>query len=226
MKMEENLLKASKREITGKQVKKLRNKGLVPGVIYGRGVSTIPITLNNREVQKLLSTISSSQLINLAVDGKDHTTLVRDKQLHPVSGRLLHIDFIEVSMSEKIKTDVAISIQGEAPAVKNMNGILVTGVEAIQVECLPQDLPERVVVDISILEEFGDSIFVRDINLPKEVEILTDLDEMVIVVTTPAAEEEEIEVEEEIIEEEPEVIEKGKREEEEDETDTSDDEGD
>lgn len=222
--MEENVLNASKREITGKQVKKLRHEGMLPGVIYGRGVSTIPITLNTREVQKLLSSISSSQLINLAVDGKDHTTLVRDKQLHPVTGRLLHIDFLEVSMTEKIKTDVGISIQGEAPAVKNINGILVTGLEAIQVECLPQDLPERVVVDISVLEEIGDSIFVRDINLPPEVEILSDLDDMVIVVTTPAAEEEEIEEEEEIIEEEPEVIEKGKREEEERETESPDEE--
>jgi large subunit ribosomal protein L25 len=217
--MEENVLKASKRAITGKQVKKLRNDGMIPGVVYGRGVSTIPITLNNREVQKLLSSISSSQLINLAIDGKDRTTLVRDKQLHPVTGRILHIDFLEVSMSEKLKTDITISIQGEAPAATNFDGILVTGLEAIQVECLPQDLPERVVVDISVLEEIGDSIFVRDINLPPEVEILSDLDEMVIVVTTPAAEEEEIEEEEELLEEEPEVIEKGKREEEEGETD-------
>jgi large subunit ribosomal protein L25 len=219
--MEENILSASKREVLGKHVKNLRNEGMVPGVIYGRGVSTIPITLNIREVQKLLSTISSSQLINLAVDGKNHTTLVRDKQFHPVSGMLLHIDFLEVSMSEKLKTDVGISIHGEAPAVKNMNGILVTGLEAIQVECLPQDLPERVVVDISTLEEIGDGIFVRDIILPPEVDVLSDLDELVIVVTAPAAEEEEIEEEVEITEEEPEVIEKGKREEEEGESDTS-----
>jgi large subunit ribosomal protein L25 len=91
----------------------------------------------------------------------------------------------------------------------------------LQDECLPQDLPERVVVDISTLEEIGDGIFVRDIILPPEVDVLSDLDELVIVVTAPAAEEEEIEEEVEITEEEPEVIEKGKREEEEGESDTS-----
>jgi len=218
--MEENVLNASTRKITGKKVKELRNEGMVPGVVYGRGFSTMSITLNIRETQKLLSSISSSQLINLAVDGKKHTTLVRDKQFHPVTGTLLHIDFLEVSMSEKLKTDVGISIQGEAPAAKNMNGILVTGLEAIQVECLPKDLPERVVVDISVLEEIGDGIFVRDIKVPSEVVILSDLDEMVIVVTAPAAEEEIEEVE--IAEEEPEVIEKGKYEEKEGETESAD----
>jgi len=218
--MEENVLNASTRNITGKKVKELRNDGMVPGVVYGRGFSTMSITLNIRETQKLLSSISSSQLINLAVDGKKHTTLVRDRQFHPVTGTLLHIDFLEVSMTEKLKTDVRISIQGEAPAAKNMNGILVTGLEAIQVECLPKDLPERVVVDISVLEEIGDGIFVRDIKVPPEVVILSDLDEMVIVVTAPAAEEEIEEVE--ITEEEPEVIEKGKYEEMEGETDTAD----
>ncbi len=220
--MEENVLNASTRNITGKKVKELRNDGMVPGVVYGRGFSTMSITLNIRETQKLLSSISSSQLINLAVDGKKHTTLVRDRQFHPVTGTLLHIDFLEVSMTEKLKTDVRISIQGEAPAAKNMNGILVTGLEAIQVECLPKDLPERVVVDISVLEEIGDGIFVRDIKVPPEVVILSDLDEMVIVVTAPAAEEEIEEVE--ITEEEPEVIEKGKYEEMEGETDTADEE--
>jgi large subunit ribosomal protein L25 len=172
------------------------------------------ISLDDREVNRVLASISSTHLINLDVDGEGYTTLIRDRQRHPVSGSILHIDFYEVSMTEKLTTDVNIIIRGEAPAAKNLGGILVTGQETLEVECLPQDLPERFDVDISNLEEIGDTIYVRDISIPPEVDLLTDPDEMVIVVTTPAAEEEEVVEEVEITEEEPEVIERGKRDEE------------
>ena len=224
--MEEVVLNANKREVVGKKVKRLRSEGIMPAVIYGRNTASVPIALDDREVNRLLSSISSSQLIQLDIDGESFTTLIRDRQYHPVTGSILHIDFYEVSMSEKLRTDINIVIRGEAPAVKNLGGILVTGQETLEVECLPQDLPERFVVDISNLEEIGDSVFVRDILLPSSVELLTDPDEMVIVVTAPIVEEEEIVEEVEITEEEPEVIERGKREEEDEvsESESSDEE--
>lgn len=212
--MEEVTLKANKREIFGKKVKQLRRQGILPAVIYGRKTEPVSISLDDREVNRVLASISSTHLINLDVDGEGYTTLIRDRQRHPVSGSILHIDFYEVSMTEKLTTDVNIIIRGEAPAAKNLGGILVTGQETLEVECLPQDLPERFDVDISNLEEIGDTIYVRDISIPPEVDLLTDPDEMVIVVTTPAAEEEEVVEEVEITEEEPEVIERGKRDEE------------
>ena len=222
--MEEVILKANKREVVGKKVKSLRQKGIMPAVIYGRNTASIPISLDDREVNRVLSSVSSSQLLMLDIDGENVTTLIRDRQYHPVTGSILHIDFYEVSMSEKLRTDINIIIRGEAPAAKNLGGILVTAQETLEVECLPKDLPERFVVDISNLEEIGDSIFVRDIPLPPGVELLTDPDELVIVVSAPVAEEEEEIVEEvEITEEEPEIIERGKREEEEE--DDSESEG-
>ena len=215
--MEEVILKANKREVIGKKVKRLRQNGLMPAVIYGRNTASIPISLDDREVNRVLSSVSSSQLLILDIDGENITTLIRDRQYHPVTGSILHIDFYEVSMTEKLRTDINIIIRGEAPAAKNLGGILVTAQETLEVECLPKDLPERFVVDISNLEEIGDSIFVRDIPLPSGVELLTDPDELVIVVSTPVAEEEEIVEEVEVTEEEPEIIERGKREEEEEE---------
>ena len=215
--MSEVELKATKREVIGKKVKALRREGYLPAIIYGRGVESIPITLNRKEADKILATTSSSQLLVVNVDGEKHTTLVRDRQRHPVTSDILHIDFLEVSMTEKLRTMVDVILEGEAPAVKELGGILNAGVEAIEIECLPSDLPESFKVDISNLENFGDSIFVRDIPVGDGIEVLTDPDELVAVVSAPAAEVEEVEeVEEEIEagEEEPEVIEKGKAEEE------------
>lgn len=213
--MSETVLSAQKRDLIGKQVKKLRREGILPGIMYGKNIDSMAISLDEHQVNRVLAAVSSSQLIKLEIDGENYTTLVRDRQRHPVTGNILHIDFYEVSMTEKLRTDISIVVRGDAPAVKNYGGILVTGPETLEVECLPQDLPERFIVDISNLEEIGDSIFVRDIIMPEGVELITDPEELVIVVTMPVAEEEEIEEEVEITEEEPEVIERGKKDEEE-----------
>jgi large subunit ribosomal protein L25 len=122
-----------------------------------------------------------------------------------------------VSRTEKLRTGVAVEASGSSPAVEDEEGILMTGLEELRVECFPQDLPEQIVVDISSLEKIGDAIYVKDITPPANVEFLDDPEETVFVITAPTAE--EILEEEEAVEdeglEEPEVIERGKREEEE-----------
>jgi len=218
--MEEVVLKAIKREVVGKQVKTLRRQGWLPAIIYGSGFDPVPISLDYLEANRILPGISSSRLIVVDVEGKKHTSLVRERQRHPVTGDMIHLDFQEVSMTEKLRTMVSLELIGEAPAIDNYGGILVTGQEHIEIECLPGDLPNLIEVDISGLEEIGDSLYVRDLSIPKNVDILTDKDELVVVITAPAAEPEEEEEEEEIEAygaEEPEVIERGKREEEEEE---------
>jgi large subunit ribosomal protein L25 len=114
-------------------------------------------------------------------------------------------------MSEKLRANVQIELDGEAPAVKDFGAVLVSGIEEIEVECLPKDLPEKFIVDISELVNIGDSIHVKDLSVPDGVEILTDPDEVVVLVTQPAGEELEAG---EVEAAEPEVIEKGKKEEE------------
>jgi large subunit ribosomal protein L25 len=220
--MEEIVLQANHREAIGKQVKVLRRKGMLPAIIYGKGISPIPISLDYRVVSRVLSKTTTSHLVVVDLGDSQHTTLVRERQRHPVTGNLLHIDFLEVSLTETLRTSVMIELKGESPAVKNYNGVVVTGIETLEVECLPNDLPERIIVDISILNEIGDSIFIRDIPVPPNVEFLTDPDEMLVLITHPVAEEEEEveEIEELEEEEEPEVIERGKKEEEPEEEET------
>ena len=211
--MEEVLLQVSKRDVVGKQVKTLRREGLLPAIVYGRGISSIPISINSREANKILSAITSSNLVVIDIDGDKHTTLVREKQRDPVTGEVLHIDFYEVSMTEKLRTNVGLEFQGDSPAVKELMGVLVTVMESLEVECLPQDLPNRIVADLSTLEEIGDSLYVRDISLPPNIELISDIDGLVVVISPPAVEEIEEVEEVEITEEEPEVIERGKAEE-------------
>lgn len=212
--MEKIVLQANRREIVGKQVKQLRRQGRLPAVLYGKNFEPISVTLDFRESNRILPGITASHLITVEVDGDQHNVLVREKQFHPVLGKLIHIDFMVVSLTEKLRANVSIQLDGESPAVRDLDGILVSGIEEIEVECLPQDLPERIVVDVSSLMEFGSAIHVRDIKLSDSIRVLTDLDEMVAVITAPEAEEEVV-VAEEVAEGEPEVIEKGKKEEEE-----------
>ncbi len=210
--MENIVIEAVKREVIGKKVKALRREGKLPAIVYGHQFLPMPILLDYRQASRSLSGVSSSQLIELNVDGKKIPVLVRERQHHPISGNLLHVDFLAVSMTEALRAFVPIEVEGEAPAVKELGGVLVTGLEEIEVECLPKDLPERIVVDLSKLEKIGDGIYVKDLLMPAGVEVLSDSEEMVVLITAPEGEEVEAEIAEGF---EPEVIEKGKKEEEE-----------
>ncbi|MGB9673397.1 MAG: 50S ribosomal protein L25 [Anaerolineales bacterium] len=209
--MENIELIATKREVTGKQVKALRREGKLPAVIYGRHLSPLPILLNSHETNRVLPNVTSSQLITVNVDGTKHTVLVREKQRHPVLGSLIHVDFLAVSMTETLRANVLIELEGEAPAVKNYGGVVVPVLEEVEVECLPKDLPDKISVDLSSLENIGDAIHVKDLITPDGVDVLTDAEEVVVLVKLPEGEEVEAAVEGA----EPEVIEKGKKEEEE-----------
>jgi large subunit ribosomal protein L25 len=216
--MEEIVLQAQPRDVIGKQVRALRRAGRLPAVIYGRHVGSIPISLDMHQATYILPTVSSSHLIKVAVEnGEVHTVLVREKQRHPVNSALVHIDFLAVSLTEKLRAMVRIDLIGVSPAMKELNGVLVSGQEVIEVESLPGNLPEKIQIDISGLKEFGDAIHVRDLVIPEGVQVLTPLDELVVLITAPAvATPEEIEAAAEAVAAagEPEVIEKGKREEE------------
>lgn len=224
--MEEVVLQAEHREFTGKRVKQLRNQGRLPAILYGREINPIPITLDYHEASKMLPNITSSQLVVVDVEGEEHHALIREKQRDPVKANFLHIDFLVVSMTETLRESVVIEIIGEAPAIKELSGVLVIGQEVLEVECLPQDLPNRIEVDVSGLKEIGDALYVRDITAPPNVTVLTDPEEMVVQTSYAAAEvEEEEELVEEDLEAEPEVIERGKKEEETEEQQEASDEG-
>jgi large subunit ribosomal protein L25 len=218
--MEKVVVQAEKRTVIGKQVKALRREGKLPAVIYGYGIDPISIVLDQRSASRLLAKASSSTLVTIELAGVQYPTLVREKQLDFIRNSLIHVDFMAVSMTEKITASVGVHIVGEAPAVKEFGAILVTGLTELEVECLATDLPERFTVDVSGLTEISSGVYVKDVVAPPNVEILDDPEEMIVVATAAAIEEEE--EEEEVLEgeeelEEPEVIEKGKKEEEEEE---------
>jgi large subunit ribosomal protein L25 len=209
--MKKVVLKATKRDVVGKQVGALRRQGKLPAVLYGHNVETTPILLDAYEASQTLSRLTSSSLLTIDLEGKEFLAQVRERQRDFIKNRLVHVDFQIVSLTEKMRTKVSIELTGTAPAVKNFTAIIHTGLTAMEVECMPQDLPARIVVDISGLTELGDSVRVRDVVLSDKVKILADSDEIIAVAT--ASKKEEISEEAPVAEEAaPEEIERGKKE--------------
>jgi large subunit ribosomal protein L25 len=188
--MEKVVLKAQKRDVIGKQVKAMRREGKLPAVIYGRHTEPINITLDSHSASLLLGKLTSSSLVTIDLDGSEYPALVREKQRDYIKNRLLHVDFLTVSLNETLRASVAVNLVGVSAAVKDYNAVLVTNLQSLDVECLPADLPERIDVDISVLERPGDSIRVRDVKVSDKVQILNDPDTTVAVATFAKVEEE------------------------------------
>ncbi|MHB8066743.1 MAG: 50S ribosomal protein L25 [Desulfobaccales bacterium] len=209
--MEHIVLKAANRDMAGKKASALRRQGKLPAVLYGHRIETTPILLDAYEGTQTLSYLTSSTLVTIDLDGKQYLAQVREKQRDFIKNRLMHVDFQIVSLTEKMRIKVGIELTGTAPAVKNFNAELHTGLTAIEVECIPEDMPKRIVIDISGLTEIGDSVRVRDVVLSDQVKILADLEEVIVVAAAPRKE--EISAEAPVAEEEaPEVTERGKKE--------------
>jgi large subunit ribosomal protein L25 len=210
--MEKVVLNASLRTVTGKQVGVLRRNGQLPGILYGHNIEPIKIVMNLREASRLLSTLSSSSLVTISVEGVEHAALVREKQRNFIRGNLLHVDFQAVSLTEKIRAKVSLVFQGISLAVKDLNGLIVENLDELDIEAFPQDLPERIIIDVSGMDRIGDSILVKDVIVSEKVLVLTNPDDVIAVVTL-TGQEEEAEVAPVVVAE-PEVVERGKKEEE------------
>ncbi len=190
--MEFRELTIKKREGTGKQVvKRLRSQGLVPAVLYGR---TAPETLalDYRDVVKVIhGREGSTTLLNLKSEdggGAARSAIIRDIQFDPVSEKVIHVDLQEVSMDRAITVGVPVFAVGEAEGVKEQAGILETILREVQVSCLPQQIPERITVDVSALM-IGDVITVSMLAASEGVRILNDPGQAVVTVSPPMAEE-------------------------------------
>jgi large subunit ribosomal protein L25 len=214
----ENRIAVHKRNVTGKHVKKMRLEGFLPAVIYGPGIKEpTPIQMDLRDASKILRGISPSTIVTLDLDGEEIETLVRDAQFQILRGGLVHVDFLALVTGELVRTDVNVELFGEAPAVKEHFALITSGLDSLEVEALPKDLPELIRVDISSLLEVGDSITVQDLVLPEGVTMLEDPETMIAVASAPSAEE-DLDAEEELEGDlefedgaaEPEIIEKGK----------------
>jgi large subunit ribosomal protein L25 len=188
-------LKAERRSATGRSAaRKLKARGVVPAVIYGAKDKPQPLQLSERDINAMLSHASGENiLVELEIDGDQsgRLALVQEIQHSPVRGDVLHIDFHAVSMDEKIHAEVPVETIGTANGVKNFGGLLEQNLRALAIECLPRDLPDRIVVDVSALN-IGDSIHVRDLQLPPGVTTRAQLDLTAFSVLAPAVEEEPV----------------------------------
>lgn len=191
--MDNLVLKANLRDKKGKKV---RAEGLIPAVVYGRGKKNSLLSVGALEFEKVFRSAGSSTIISLDLEGEKIKALIQEVSLHPTSERFLHIDFYEISMKEKITASVPIKIIGDSPAVIDKNGTLITNKDELEIECFPADLPQKIEVDISILDDFDKAIHVSDLSLSEKIEIKDDPEEMIVAVEPPRSEEELAELEE------------------------------
>lgn len=179
-------LSCQKRELATKShLNNLKRNENIPGIVYGREQNPMPITLGAREVYKVFSSHGARGIFSLDVAGesKPFMSVVRDLQKHPLTGKIIHIDFMTINMMEKFTSSVPVHIVGEEEAAKE-GGIVQSGLKEIEVECLPQDLPESITCDISNLE-IGSNITVSDIIAPAGVLFLSEPDAVVVTILAP-----------------------------------------
>ena len=212
--MERITLHAEKRDTAGKgSARSLRREGVIPAVLYRAG-NSVPIKINTKELTRFIHDTAGEQvMVNLQFsDGDNKLALMKDYQVDPVRGDLLHSDFFEVSLTEEVKVMVSVTITGEPIGVKRDGGILQHGVREIEVQCLPEKMPGHVEVDVTGLER-GKAIHVSDLSLGEGIKILSEKGELIASVTAPIVEEAAAPAAAAEAAE-PEVIKKGKKEEE------------
>lgn len=212
-------LKSHIREETGKKFTKgLRKAGLIPAVVYREAKETVHIKINERDLFEALRTKAGENvLINLAIEGgtkkkeEERVVIIKEIQHHPIRDQVLHVDFQEISLTEKLEMDVPIVAKGEAEGVTKDEGVLEHVLWEVKVECLPTDIPEKIEVDVTAMK-IGDSVLIKDLKVPPEVKILADPEQTVMSLVPPHAEKPPEEAAAEEITE-PELIRKEKEEE-------------
>jgi large subunit ribosomal protein L25 len=164
---------AEPRTVTGKKVKQIRRQGYVPGVIYGQ---SDPVNIQMEEIQlnRALRSAGMTQLATVDVEGKQYTVLAREVQQHVTRRNVLHVDFLEVSMTETITSEAELVMVGESPALEIAEGMIAQSMFSVEIECLPDALISQIEVDISAIETPSDSILVSDLPVPEGVTLLAD----------------------------------------------------
>ncbi len=186
-------LSAKIRKDLGKKVKVLRQKGILPGVLYGPKIETRPLEIDLKEFEKIYKEAGESSLISLEVDKKKFLVLIHEVKLDPLTEKPTHVDFYQPRLEEEAEAMVPLVFEGEAPAVKDLGGTLVKNISEVEVKALPQNLPHEIKVNIDRLKTFEDSISIKDLIISKEVKILKEPKEVVVAVSPPEKVEEELE---------------------------------
>jgi large subunit ribosomal protein L25 len=195
-------LKVANREILGKKVKHLRHQGITPVHVFGHGIESLALQCDTRELELVLSQAGQTRLINLklAKEKKPRTVVVREFDRDWRRGELVHVDFYQVKMEEKIRLEIPVVLLGEAPALKAKTNMLDHELGTFTVECLPAKIPDSIEVDISSLTELDQAIRVKDIMLDKDITVLNNPDLVVAKISLRPVEKVEEKVVEEVVE--------------------------
>jgi large subunit ribosomal protein L25 len=194
-------LSAKIRKDLGKKVKSLREKGILPAVLYGPKIKNFSLELDLKEFEKIYQEAGESSLVSLNVDfsgGPEKTekkfiVLIHEVKLDPLTDKPIHVDFYQPKLDEEITATIPLVFEGEAPAVKDLGGTLVKNIQEVEVKALPQNLPHEIKVNVEGLKTFEDDILVKNLSVLKEVKILKEPEEVVASVAPPTKVEEELE---------------------------------
>lgn len=168
-------------------VRALRRQGLLPAVVYGKEAGNILIVLPEKGLHNILAVHSTgSTLINLEIEDRSFPVMLREVQRNPLRRTIVHADFLQVSLTEEIETEIPLHLAGEAPGVRE-GGILQYMLREVSVSCLPTQLPEAIMADISGLN-IGDQLTVGELQAPPEVKVLSDPDSIIVMVVPPVIE--------------------------------------
>ncbi len=193
--MKRPVLKAEARKILGKKIKTLRRQGILPGNVYGKGLSSVALQVQLADFEKVHKEVGDTGLIELELNGKTHPVLVKNLQMNYKSSTPLHADFYQVNMKEKVKAMVPLIIVGEAKAVADKLGLLLQTISEVEIEALPDHLAENIEVNVEHLAAIDDHILVEALKAPEGVAILTDHTQTVVKIAELVAPEPEPEPE-------------------------------
>jgi large subunit ribosomal protein L25 len=186
-------LKVKKRIVFGKQNKLLREQGFIPAVLYGKKTPACSLQVDAQDFKDAYKVAGDTDIIDLIIEGGEKkqtkSVLIQKVSNHFLNGSFLHIDFFEVEMDKLITAHIPVNFTGESPAVK-LGGVLVKPTSEIEVEALPMDIPHEIIVDISSLTDFDQTIYIKDIDFPAKVKVLIDENTPVVTVNAPITEEE------------------------------------
>ncbi len=176
-----------------KKLKDLRDKGIMPGVLYGPKVKPVSVEVDLKDFKKVYEEAGESSLISLKVDGKEFLVLIHEMQKDSVSGEFIHVDFYQPILTEEVEATVPLVFEGEAPAVGDLGGTLVKGFQEVEVKALPQNLPHEIKVNVEGLKTFEDEITIKDLKTAEGVKIMKEPNEIVVNVVPLEKVEEELE---------------------------------
>jgi len=203
--MEGLTIEASKRDILGKKTRFLRRQGITPAHLFGHGLESLALECDTAKLQRIIARAGRTRLIALGIKGdkEPRSVFIKEIQRNACTGELLHVDLFQVRKTERVRVDVPIVLVGEAPAMKGKGYTLTHSLTRLSIECLPDQLPPQIEVDLSPLEEVGQAIYLRDIHLSPDITVHTDPDQMVVKVSEIRVEKvEEVVAAEEVVAEE------------------------